>query len=191
MMLLEQWKSVDGFNGYEVSTEGRVRSYKNYRGGFDEEPHILKPRVNPNGYHIVVLYDEKRKPHQLSVHRIVANAFIPCSETGLVVDHIDANKTNNRVDNLEWVTNKTNSIRAVESGLYEPIFHKTRRPVVVTDLRNGEQTYYEGVNHASRVLGFSPSIISRAANMLVEKVGHYTIEFAGREDRLFYGINYL
>lgn len=147
---------------------------------------LLRLRTNPNGYNIVTLYDDDHRGHQLSIHRLVAQTFKPVNDDHLVVDHLDGNKTNNTVDNLEWVTSAENSRRAFDAGLYEPIFGKTRRPILVTDLRTGEQSYYISVNDAARILGFSPSIISRAANGLCETVSHYTIEFAGPEERLLY-----
>lgn len=181
------WKAIEGFYGYEVSDNGSVRSFKNYHGLITDTYHILKPRTNPNGYQIVTLYDDQGIPHQLSVHRLVAKAFLPNTNNYPVVEHLDDDKAHNAVENLEWVTYQENSIRACNAGLYEPIFRKTRRPVMVTDLRTGEQTYFEGVNEAARCLGYSPAIISRVANMNGDKVGHYTIEFAGAEERLLFG----
>lgn len=126
----------------------------------------------------------------MSIHRLVATAFIPTDDQSLFVDHLDGDKSNNCVDNLEWVTNKENSIRACNMGLYEPAFSATRRPIIVTDLRNGEQSYFSGVNDTARKLGFSPAIISRSANGLSEKFGHYSAEFAGFDDRLLYTYYY-
>lgn len=182
----EIWRSIDGFPGYDASNKGRVRSFKNFRGDITREYHILKPRMNPNGYHIVVLYDTRHRPHQIAVHRLIASTFIPVHDDSLVVDHLDGDKTNNNVSNLEWVTGRENSLRAYNSGLYEAAFRKTRRPLLVTNLRTGEEIYFESVNEAARRLGFSPSIISRAANLLCDKVGHYQIEFAENEERLLF-----
>lgn len=186
---MDEWRDIDGFFGYSVKRNGQIRSFRNSHGGLSEKYHILKPRINPNGYQIAVLYDERHKAHQLAVHRLVAEAFVP-NPFGLpYVDHIDGNKKNNDAGNLEWVSEKENSQRAVVMGLYEPIFDKTRRPVMVTDTRNGEQLYFKGVNDAARELGFSPAIISRAANMKVDRVGHYQVEFIDGEDRLLFGYN--
>lgn len=186
---MEVWRSIDGFSGYEISSYGRVIGHKNNRGIITDSEYLLKPRVNPNGYLIVVLYDENRVPHQLSVHRLVAQSFIPNHDGYPYVDHLDGNKTNNMVDNLEWVTPKENSIRAVNAGLYEPIFKITRKPVMVTNLRNGEEKYFRGVNEAARAIGYSPAIVSKVVNMLRNTIGYYAIEFAGREERLLYDEN--
>jgi hypothetical protein len=183
---MEIWKRIFGFPGYEVSTHGRIRSFKDFQGRLMGVPHMIKPIINNNGYRKVVLYDQNAVPHQKSIHRLVAMAFIPTDNRSLVVDHLDGDKSNNHVDNLEWVSNKENSIRAYNMGLYEPTFAATRRPIIVTDLRNGDQSYYSGVNEAARKLGFSSSIISRNINGLTEKFGYYSAELAGPDDRLLY-----
>lgn len=184
---MEKWKDIDGFPGYQVSNEGRVRSYRTYHRIMAETSHILRPRVNPNGYEIATLYDEYGRPHQVSVHRLVATAFLPNSDPSLVVDHLDYNKTNNNVRNLEWVTIEENSRRACRAGLYEAAFIVTRRPIIVTDLWTGEEIYYKSIHHAARMLGYSPSAISKVVNGHADHIGHYTAEYAGREERLLYG----
>lgn len=183
---MEIWKDIDGYDGYQVSSYGNVRSFRSYNGNVIPTPHMLRPRINSNGYEIVTLY-ANRIPHQLSVHRLVANAFIPTDDNTLVVDHLNTNKRGNKTDNLEWVTIKENSRRAFEAGLYENSYRVTRRPVIVTDLRNGEEMYFKGLNEAARAIKYSPAILSRVANAISERVGYYKIEFADNEDRLLYG----
>lgn len=183
------WKNIDGFPGYQVSSDGRVRSCKNFHGSFNNEYHELRPRINPNGYEIVTLYDENHIGKQCAVHRLVAMMFIPTNDETLYIDHLDGNKRNNDISNLEWVTSKENSVRACKSGLYEPAFIATRTPVIVTDIWTDERMYFKGLCSAARRIGYSPSILSRVANGLSEKVGHYYVEFAGNEDLLLYDFN--
>lgn len=119
----EIWKPIDGYEGiYEVSNLGRVKSLKKivlFR--FPDKKRfipdrIFKKSVNVYGYIIVSLH-LNLKIKQFRVHRLVARAFIPNPENKPYVNHIDGNKQNNRVDNLEWCTAQENSIHAVKSGL--------------------------------------------------------------------------
>lgn len=98
----EIWKDVVGFEGlYKVSNYGRVFSVRSNI--------ILKPNVNNRGqgYLQVGLHDGKN--HTKPIHRLVAEAFIPNPNGYPQVNHIDEDTKNNRVDNLEWCTNKYNS----------------------------------------------------------------------------------
>ena len=95
----EVWVDVVNFNNYEVSNFGRIRN--KIKGNF------LKQCFSNRGYVRVSLAgDGFRKTEDL--HRIIARAFHNCDESGLVVDHIDRNKTNNKPSNLRWVTHKEN-----------------------------------------------------------------------------------
>lgn len=188
---MEQWRDIEGFPGYQVSSEGRVSSCRNFHGGFDSRYHVLNP-VRVNGYQHVTLYDMQHKPHQVSVHRTVAKTFMPIENSELLtIDHLDCDKSNNAVSNLEWVDTGTNSRRAFNNGLYEAAFAKTRRPVCVTDSWTGEETYHRGINEAARRFKYSPAIFSRVANGECEMVDkRYIVEFAGPEERLLYQNNY-
>lgn len=92
----EIWKPVNNYDGYyEVSNLGKIRNTKT--------GHILKPSVNEFGYEYVTLFKGKSKSH-LRVHRILAMAFIDNPHGKTQINHIDHNKRNNSLDNLEWVT---------------------------------------------------------------------------------------
>lgn len=99
--MTEVWKPIPEYEGlYEVSNMGRVRSLFRYKK-------ILKPSPNWNGYATVELWkDHKRK--RITIHRLVATCFCENPENKPFVNHLDETKTNNRADNLEWVTHIEN-----------------------------------------------------------------------------------
>ena len=100
---METWKEIAGYEGiYEVSDQGRVKSL------WHGKEKILKPGKTTRGYLKVNLYkDGHRKP--LLVHRLVSEAFIPNPQGLETVNHKDEDKTNNKVGNLEWMSQKDNN----------------------------------------------------------------------------------
>lgn len=88
----EEWKVVEEFPAYSVSTLGRVK-----KGDL-----ILRPQRHTSGYVQVRLYDDISITQ--TIHSLVTRAFIPNPEGKPTINHIDRDKTNNRVDNLEWAT---------------------------------------------------------------------------------------
>lgn len=102
---------VAGFEGrYRVNDAGDVISVLKQK--------ILSPGVKPGGYAFVGLYPGgKGKPSYRMVHRLVAEVFLPNPENKPEVNHIDGNKLNNSVENLEWVTRRENAIHGFDSGL--------------------------------------------------------------------------
>jgi hypothetical protein len=106
---MERWKAIEGTNGMiEVSTEGRVRSL--LRG----TPRILKTQSDSKGYQRVRVTICRTKM-TFKVHREVAKAFIPNVNNLPQVNHMDCDKSNNNVENLEWCTNQENVIHFFES----------------------------------------------------------------------------
>lgn len=115
---MEEWKDIKGYEGlYQVSNEGRVKSLS--RNCFVKDKlgnkycrtikeKILKPIKQSNGY----LYNTLHKNGEgkmFRTHRLVAEAFIPNSNSLLIINHKDEDKENNSVSNLEWCTPKYNS----------------------------------------------------------------------------------
>ena len=103
--MIEIWKDIEGYeNLYQVSNLGRVKSL-NYNHTGKEK--IMKAKKD-KGYLRVQLYKDG-KPKFYSVHRLVATSFLPNPNNLSQVNHIDEDKSNNIVDNLEWCSAKYNS----------------------------------------------------------------------------------
>lgn len=115
----EQWASIDGYEAsYEVSSHGGIRSLDRqvrYSDGRVAEisGRVLRPAVDKNGYRAITLPGGKRQ----YLHRLVAMAFLPQPVDARTVNHLDGDKLNNRVDNLEWVTYRENNVHARATGL--------------------------------------------------------------------------
>lgn len=101
MEFLEEWRQIRGFPNYMISNLGNVYSKRSKR--------LLKLALKKSGYMYVGLSDINKKLNHLRVHRLVAEAFIPNPDGLPEVNHKDEDKTNNRVDNLEWCTSKYNA----------------------------------------------------------------------------------
>lgn len=111
----EIWKPVVGFEGYEVSTLGRVRSFRN-RHGRRAEPRLLKPGAMSKGYLLVVLRDGENS-HSRCVHRLVLEAFIGPRPPGVEARHVnDRDPNNNCLSNLVWGTSKQNEDDKIRHG---------------------------------------------------------------------------
>ena len=101
----EIWKDIEGFEGkYQISSMGRVKSLNFKLTGKEQ---IMSLKVNKYGYKQILLYKDKKYKTFL-IHRLVAQAFIPNPENKPEIDHINTNKTDNRVENLDWCTAEYN-----------------------------------------------------------------------------------
>lgn len=155
----EIWKPI-GYEGYEVSNLGRVKSYKyNKING-----KIMKPYKNTKGYLQIDLQIDGRKRENrvhLSVHRLVAIAFIPNPDNLPQVNHKDEDKTNNCVDNLEWCTNDYNAHYGTH---IERVAEKIRMPIYSVD-KQGNIEHFPGVREADRIVSGKEYGISAPISM--------------------------
>lgn len=158
----EIWKDIPGYEGlYQVSNLGRVKALE--RMTKRERPLFVKERIlcpgKRTGYLIVSLGSGKARK-SYSVHRLVANAFIPNPENKRTVNHKDGNKMNNEASNLEWNTDKENLNHAIKTGLlkYENN-RKGSKPVAQYDQDMNLITIYPSMREAERA-GFTQTKIS-------------------------------
>lgn len=154
------WKDVEGYEEFfVVSNYGEVLSKRTNR--------ILQLVKIKRGYLIFCtrLYGRSSKAQSFRVHRLVAKTFLPNPENKPEVNHKDGDKTNNRVDNLEWVTSKENSLHAVSNGLHVShnkgvcVLDKTRREEVIS--RYTPRCKTNGARALSREFGVSHVTILR------------------------------
>lgn len=153
---METWKPIVGTKGFiEVSNEGRVRSL--LRG----TPRILKTQTDSKGYQRITV-TVNRVTTTYKVHREVAKAFIDNPNKLPQVNHIDGNKQNNDVGNLEWVTNQENAHHAIVNGLWDNVFenakkeNERRKKPVVGYYSDDSQSFskcFESVAEAERYVG--------------------------------------
>ena len=112
--MIEIWKDIKGYEGlYRVSNSGEIYSIRK------NNKKILKMKhwLDKDGYHTVKLCKNK-KQKQYRVHRLVAEMFVENTNNLPQVNHLDGNKDNNNVLNLEWITLRNNIIHGYKIGLY-------------------------------------------------------------------------
>ena len=122
---MEIWKAIKGLEGsYEVSDLGNVRSLDRVvyypSGDRMRKGKLLKPFTTKGGYLLLTLQKNK-VVERCVIHRLVAKAFIPNPDNLPQVNHKNGIKTDNRVENLEWVTASENRLHAFDTGLQKPV----------------------------------------------------------------------
>lgn len=124
----EEWKVCDGYSNYAVSNYGRVKNlpytytypngkHKHYKEKIKKTCETGKRSNGMQGYLCTRLFDDDGNSRAELVHRLVAKAFIPNPNNYPTVNHINGNKHDNRVDNLEWSSYSNNNQHAYASGL--------------------------------------------------------------------------
>ena len=148
----EEWKDIKEYEGlYQVSNLGRVKSLdqkvSNKKGNYLQKGKVLAFYIDKDGYCVVCLTN-KRKHKTYRVSRLVAETFIPNYENKPTVNHIDGNKQNNNIENLEWATYSENNRHAVEMGLNTK--DKLKIKVNQYDLNGNFIKQWESLSEAGR-----------------------------------------
>ena len=151
---MEIWKDIEGYPNYQISTMGRVKSLGNNKTRKDK---ILKSYKNNKGYLVVHLYKEG-KVKGYSIHRLVTSAFIPNPNNLPQVNHKDEDKTNNRVDNLEWCDNDYNRNYGTRT---ERVAKTLSIPILQFNLDGKFIKKWDSIIQVERELGFANGNIGK------------------------------
>lgn len=168
----EVWRDVVGYEGlYQVSSIGRVRSLRNKTRIVDKENGIMRQKFDFRGYLRVNLH-KGGECKALLVSRLVAMAFIENPYNYPVVGHMDDVKTNNSVGNLYWTTPRENNYHNGKMERFHELHNKKisqiadalSTPVVSTDIRTGEESFFKSMQEASKRTGADSGKISMCCN---------------------------
>jgi hypothetical protein len=152
---IEKWKDVEGWDGiYSVSDTGKIRNNKTGK--------LRKFRKEKLGYLSVDLWNNMYMK-RLKIHRLVALAFIPNTDSKPQVNHKDGNKENNSVGNLEWNTAQENSQHAYRTGLSQAVTGEKHGQSKLTEL---EAMFIKSSTEPNKVLADEFGVSSR----LVRKI---------------------
>lgn len=163
----EVWKNIDGHPDYYISNFGNVYSQK-------KDGKMLTPYLDQFGYYMLHLW-ENNKQHAAKVHRLVADAFIPNPDNLSDVNHKDENKTNNRVENLEWCSRKYNLNYGTRN---ERANASRKKGVVMLDSKTFEYIKsFPSAIDAERETGINAGNIAMVCSGKRKTAGGYTWEY--------------
>ena len=145
----EQWKIIYEFPNYSINIDGKVR---NNKSGC-----IRKHTMTTKGYMVMSFKKENNTTKQIFIHKLLATAFIPNPDNKPFVDHINRIKTDNRIENLRWVTTSENSYninvynrnKLHEKNIFIDKHHRGKQYCVAKKI-NGKncKTYFETLEEA-------------------------------------------
>lgn len=174
----EIWKDVKGYEGiYAISSYGRCKSLqaKLGYGRMEDKDGIMKIEniKHHNGYCTIKLTVNKIKK-TARIHRLVAEAFIPNPNNYPFINHIDGNKLNNNVENLEWCNHQQNMEHASKHKL---INQGIKRKIKQLTLDNVEIKIFNSIREASKETNVNRDSISLCLKGIQHKAGNYKWEY--------------
>ena len=148
---MNNWYPIKGWEGlYEINKNGEVRNAKN--------KNTIVGDINNCGYYRVSLYNQGQSKRYFR-HRLVAEQFLDKPEGKDFVNHIDGDKSNNSLENLEWVSQSENEKHGFENGLKQ----KTNKPFII-EFVNGDIKEYENQYVCAKEIGCSQSSVKNWLN---------------------------
>nr|DAQ69232.1 MAG TPA: homing endonuclease [Caudoviricetes sp.] len=158
----------------------KIKIHKEYNVGITEQGDIINLKTNKPyskwidnvGYYQVMFRVDGKKKY-VRIHRLVAEMFIDNPNNLPQVNHIDGNKLNNRVENLEWVTNKYNTQHGYDNNVYK---NKYRCELKVTNKITGDVLYFKSIRKCSDTLNINRKTITSILKG-IKKTNNYDYEF--------------
>lgn len=190
----EEWRDIPHYEGlYQVSNLGQIRSIDRFvRRGIGTTKMlkgiILNPLFQRNGY-IFVILSKNGKTKRMAIHRAVALAFIPNPDNKSEVNHINEDKRDNRVSNLEWITIHDNRCYGTriergianrdqtgkKNGMFgrKGAMNPQSRKILQYDLSGNFIREYENIRIAAEMTNSNPSSISRVAKGYIKQTNSF------------------
>lgn len=169
----ELWRDVNGYEGlYQISNLGRVKSLKRKNKYKHNEEIIMKELFDGNYLFIRLSKNSKKK--NFLIHRLVAEAFIKEIKGKEYVNHKNGIKTDNRVENLEWVTASENTIHAIKNGLKR----LPNKKIIQID-NNKIVKHWNSIKEASETLGINRANIGACCRNERKRAGNYIWKYEG------------